>query len=286
MGRILGLSLSAAPLVDGLPWHASGLPAPIARTSFGSRSIVTPPLQCNAASGDEDLPEHDNEVLEARAAGEASVGRKDGPAELELERRTKKCRPRHPKPPKAKYDVVTTSKELERITRIHIPEHKMKKPPKAANIDMPRPGGALVSRQDLLKIGPYPIEQALANLAAHVYYLQGDANSLAHAAEGSPAQWLAHDIVSMAKKADTYARAAVAGVGIPTSAHSPNLPVSVSMMPVACSLLVALRDRCDVGASAPCATSQMPDASCLRHSSRKRLSGSRRATATASLTFL
>merc|ERR1712125_226674 len=89
-----------------------------------------------------------------------------------------------PKPKKSPMVELIMSKGLERIERVHVPEHHFKKRPKAPK---PPPAGAgLVSRLDLRHIGPYPIEKSVANLAAHVYYLWGDTKHLTRKAVGSP----------------------------------------------------------------------------------------------------
>mmetsp|Transcript_17567 Transcript_17567/g.40654 ORF Transcript_17567/g.40654 Transcript_17567/m.40654 type:complete len:148 (-) Transcript_17567:33-476(-) len=86
------------------------------------------------------------------------------------------------------------------------------------------------SRKALLEHGAYPLEQRIAELAAHVYYLWGDARHLLEMSTGENANVVSHvkTLENFAANAHQHMHRMVKAMEIPVSADPPHLPVSVS----------------------------------------------------------
>jgi len=92
-------------------------------------------------------------------------------------------------------------------------------------------GPALASRHELINEGPFPLEQRIAELSGHAYYLWGDAKYLAQKSEGTSVESLGRMIESFARQADSSARHLAENNHIPMSTVAPKLPLAVSAMP-------------------------------------------------------
>merc|ERR1711924_198617 len=93
------------------------------------------------------------------------------------------------------------------------------------------------SRHEMINEGPYPLEKRIAELAAHSYYLWGDAKFLSYKAEGTSVEVLAHTIESFARAADSAARKAAINSAVPMSQVPPKLPLHVSALNPVLALL-------------------------------------------------
>eukprot|EP00927_Polykrikos_kofoidii_P061554 TRINITY_DN56391_c0_g1_i1.p1 TRINITY_DN56391_c0_g1~~TRINITY_DN56391_c0_g1_i1.p1 ORF type:complete len:295 (-),score=39.70 TRINITY_DN56391_c0_g1_i1:154-1038(-) len=240
----------------GVDHGFSSAPSAFIRTSFKAathRVPPKPPIQCVAGSEQDQL-----RILELHAAGELKSGRKNGPATTELKKRLdaqeaerlaqqqsvagpRKC----PEAPKTK--TVVVSKSDSRVEKLIIPLEdvdlatgKAPAPDKKARKFVFPPAPAFPSRKEMLHMGPYPLEKAMAALATHAYYLWGDARYLSHVAEGTPSEQLAHTVERFAKKGDAEARRLIRNAHIPVSASPPRLPLAISGIP----LMLAFDEGC------------------------------------------
>lgn len=204
-----------------------------------------PPIHCEEHSEQDRL-----DLVRRRAKGEKEQGRGDGtenqgPATSELKRllrpqgrakRLAKMRKAFKCPPKTTIEITkSTPWKVEKIIRV-IPEAKAKKPKPKLGLDQKEKGPNLCSRHEMINEGPFPLEKRLAELAAHSYYLWGDAKYLSHKAEGTTVEVLAHTIERFAKQADTAARNMATNSHVPMSVVPPKLPLAVSALPVAAAV--------------------------------------------------
>jgi len=206
-----------------------------------------PPIHCEEHSEQDHL-----DLVRRRARGEKEQGRGDGaekglegPATLELKKllkpqgrakRLAAMAKKHKCPPKTTEEIVkATPWKIEKIIRTQPKKMKPKPKPKMGLSQNPH-GPTLCSRHEMINEGPYPLEKRLAELAAHSYYLWGDAKYLAHKAEGTSVEVLAHTIERFARQADSSARNLAMNNHIPMSVVPPKLPLAVSALPAALAI--------------------------------------------------
>jgi hypothetical protein len=205
-----------------------------------------PPIHCEEHGAQDRL-----DLVRRRAKGEESQGRGDGaeqqgPATSELKKllepkgrakRLAALAKKHKCPPKVTETVIKqTPWTLEKIVRQEPRAAKPKRKPKLGLQQNPQ-GPTLCSRHEMINEGPFPLEQRLAELAAHSYYLWGDAKYLVHKAEGTSVEILAHTIERFARQADGSARRLAKANAIPMSTVPPRLPLAVSAVPLTLSLV-------------------------------------------------
>lgn len=236
---------------NGRGGEATAFVEAAAAPAEGRRRLL--PLSCDAP-GEQDRDRE--EVLQLRAAGERAQGRAPGdglgsPAEEELEARLGRKEGRADKtlgqtqqkrlPARhddgevtageaANLEAKVTSETPWQLEKVWSPAPVRRPRPKRR---VPRPFPPLhtpkvPSRHDLLFEGPFPVEKRLAELAAHAYYLWGDARFLSGLAGGTRAEARALGLERLAKHADSAGRAMVAAAHLPTSRAPPHLPLSVS----------------------------------------------------------
>jgi len=261
----------------------------------GPKKQRRPPIDCSsrAAQKEEDL-----DTLELRAAGERAQGRKTdspegSPAEEKLEKRlaeeaarkkaeksgtaSKKAKAADaakknkmarrakakaeeeldPKAGMKSHTIIQTPFKMEMVWSpkrpiVKKPKHKVKR--KLPTLHLPK----LPSRHEIINEGPYPIEQRLAALAAHAYYLWGDSKFIVELAGGTQSELLAKNLERFAKAADKEGRAMVQAAHIPLSKAPPNLPLEVSVAPppvmvAAAASLATSTEALDLQACRPCA---------------------------------
>jgi len=213
------------------------------------KSTGLPPMHCG---DDEDRIAEMFNTAAQRAIGEKAQGMKTGPAQTVLKEalqeehespdrmQRRKAGLLGPKQKKCLEDyraevVKDTNTVLEKELR-HVdahpdnPEYGLSMKEIAGAGPMPE----IPSRKTLLKQGPFPLEKRIAELAAHVYYLWGDARHLLEMSTGENANVTSHvaTIENFAAKAHGHMDRLVKELDIPVSADPPHLPVSVSGMPL------------------------------------------------------
>eukprot|EP00930_Biecheleria_cincta_P028601 TRINITY_DN19965_c0_g1_i1.p1 TRINITY_DN19965_c0_g1~~TRINITY_DN19965_c0_g1_i1.p1 ORF type:complete len:297 (-),score=48.16 TRINITY_DN19965_c0_g1_i1:9-899(-) len=236
--------------------RASSLPS----TSFwgfiwgkGKQPPKLPPIHCGEPA---DEREEMLDELRLRAQGEKAAGRKDGPAtkmlkeELALEegKRHKKHKEiKHSTSGMKKKVLFKSPYKIKRLWQEQGPGTHDEKPEKEEEETL-TPSRALgrapkfPNRSELINEGPFPLRSRMAQLAAHVYYLWGEAKFLDYLAEGTNVQYPALNVQVLAKAANDAARRMVEDAHIPVSRSAPNLPVEVSTMPLSpCAMVGALR---------------------------------------------
>merc|ERR1712185_612975 len=92
-----------------------------------------------------------------------------------------------------------------------------RKPKPKLGLDQKEKGPSLCSRHEMINEGPFPLEKRMAELAAHCYYLWGDAKYLAYKAEGTSVEVLAQPVEKFARQADHNARNMAINNSIPMS---------------------------------------------------------------------
>lgn len=196
-----------------------------------------PPITCEQHAAQDHL-----DLVRRRAKGEEAVGRGDGkeqegPATTELKKllkpkgqakRLAALAAKHKCPPKYTEVVIkATPWTMEKILIEEPKAKKKKKKPKLGLQQNPQ-GPTLCGRHELINEGPFPLEKRLGELAAHCYYLWGDAKYLSYKAEGTSVEILAHTIERLARQADASARRMAIANKIPMSTVPPRLPLAVS----------------------------------------------------------
>lgn len=193
--------------------------------------------------------------LRLRAAGEKAAGRKDGPAtkmlkeELAIEegkRHKKHGEIKHSTSGMKKKVLFNSPFTIKRLWQEQGPgTHDEKQDKEEETLTPSRPLGRpprFPNRAELINEGPFPLRSRMAQLAAHVYYLWGEAKFLDYLAEGTNVQYPALNVQVLAKASNDAARRMVEDAHIPVSRSSPNLPVEVSTMPLSpCAMAAALR---------------------------------------------
>lgn len=209
-----------------------------------------PPIHCQEHSDIDRL-----DLVRRRALGEKAQARGEGaeiegPATLELKKAVRPS-PRqarakrlaalakaHKNPPKTTEEILkATPWTVEKLVRVVPKKGPKPKPPKKLGLQQNPKGPTLCSRHEMINEGPFPVEKRIAELAAHSYYLWGDAKYLAYKAEGTSVEVLAHTIERFARQADASARRMAAANHIPMSMVPPRLPLAVSAMPPTLALL-------------------------------------------------
>jgi hypothetical protein len=193
-----------------------------------------PPIHCEEHSEQDRL-----DLVRRRAKGEDAQGRGDGaenegPATAELKKLLKgsakklaALAKKHKCPPKIVEEITkATPWKIEKIKR-RIPDAVKPKPKAKLGLQQRPNGPALCGRHELINEGPFPLEKRLGELAAHSYYLWGDAKYLVHKAEGTSVEVLAHTIERFCREADRAARNLATNQDIPMSMVPPRLPLSV-----------------------------------------------------------
>uniref|UniRef100_A0A7S4PWN8 Uncharacterized protein n=1 Tax=Alexandrium monilatum TaxID=311494 RepID=A0A7S4PWN8_9DINO len=207
------------------------------------------------------------EVLELRAEGEKAMGREFGPAEVMLRRllgwkAPAKKAPKDKLRPHADMRSRVVSETPWTVEKIYegAVKKKPKLPPGRLGPALPK-GPSLPSRHELLYEGPFPLEKRVSELAAHTYYLWGEAKYESYLCGGTSLEAIAHRLESFAKQADRAVRNLVHHMHIPVSRAPPNLPLLVQQNgpPTDCSL------------AAPPSTAGPPPAAARRPGSRRPL---------------
>jgi hypothetical protein len=198
-----------------------------------------PPIHCEEHSQQDHL-----DLVRRRARGEKEEARGDGeelegPATKELKKllrpnarakRLAKLAKKHKCPPKVTEEILNASPwKIEKLLRVH-PEKKKLKPKPKLGLQQKPEGPTLISRHAMNDEGPFPLEKRLAELAAHAYYLWGDAKYLSYKAEGTSVEVLAHTVERFARQADAAARRAAEASAVPMSVVPPRLPLHVSAL--------------------------------------------------------
>merc|ERR1712187_9440 len=118
-----------------------------------------------------------------------------------------------------------------RIEKLIVPTGALKlKPLKKKPEEIPT-GPQFPSRAELLQMGPYPIEKAMALLSAHAYYLWGETRHLQHISVGTPVHDYANVVERFAKRAQQAGHNMVFNAHIPQTVAMPNFPISVAAAP-------------------------------------------------------
>lgn len=205
-----------------------------------------PPIHCENHSAQDYL-----DVVREHAKGEREMGRgqnseDEGPATATLlemlqpkgrAKRMAALKEKHKSAAKYYEEVIKqTPWKVEKLRR-KLPTKRKPKPKPNLGLDQKGKAiGELCSRTELVEQGPYPLEKRLGELAAHAYYLWGDAKYLAYRAEGSTAETTAQTIERFAKMAEGSARRAAKNANLPMSNVPPYLPQAVSYMPISVTI--------------------------------------------------
>lgn len=232
-------SLHEEPFHVSSEVHGALPPADGVRSGFLEHGPL--PIDADAHASGDSL-----DLMRARAEGEASIGRSDGAASQayreamapqgELQAKPH-ASPAHRCGPLRVQERVIAETPWKKVTALEpvLPKGS----PKAKHKPPLRFGGGpkIPSREQLVSEGPFPLEKRMAELAAHAYYLWGDARHLHLANEGAATASLARTVERFAKQADTAARVMCRNAHIPMASAPPNLPLAVSALPLDVFLL-------------------------------------------------
>lgn len=194
-----------------------------------------PPISCNADGAKQEL----REVAELRADGEAAQGRTDGPAgqtlDVMLQPPTKVKRTQDDIPATGPFagmkNQVLSQDPWKVERRWQVPRETFAEvAARHRRRGQAGTGPALPTSKELIDAGPFPLDKRMAALAAHAYYLNGEAKFVRRLAAGTPAEKAAIYLERFTLQADKDARALLSEADIPVSPIAPHLAVTVSSM--------------------------------------------------------